>query len=302
MITVLTGASGFIGGNFCTAFEDTNDQFVSIGRSTSNDMICDLSKEVPELPSKVSSVIYCAGQAHIENRIKNSPEAVWSNNVIALKNFLNGLNGESVKRFVLISSVSVYGLETGEAITERCELAPVDVYGKAKLQMEIDVTDWCSNFDIQLLIVRLPLVVGKNPPGNLGAMIGAIKKGYFFTVGGGHAKRSMVLVSDVVDFCLRESWHQGTYHLTDGVHPSYRDLSTIIARKYRLRSTVNTPQVVMHCLANIASKFSTYTGIRVHYDLRIHAKMTSSLTFDDTLARDRGWRSQPVLSKADAWL
>lgn len=38
-------------------------------------------------------------------------------------------------------------------------------------------------------ILRLPLLVGTNPPGNLGAMIKGIARGYYFNIGGGKSKK-----------------------------------------------------------------------------------------------------------------
>jgi hypothetical protein len=44
-----------------------------------------------------------------------------------------------------------------------------------------------------LYYLVLPLLVGENPRGNLGVMMRAIDKGYYFNIGGGKARKSMVL-------------------------------------------------------------------------------------------------------------
>ncbi len=56
------------------------------------------------------------------------------------------------------------------------EQNPKDPYGLSKIQAEHIVLDWYQNNKVVYTIFRLLLLVGINPPGNLGAMIQAIKK------------------------------------------------------------------------------------------------------------------------------
>jgi hypothetical protein len=49
-------------------------------------------------------------------------------------------------------------------------------------------------------ILRLPLIVGENPPGNLGNMIKSIKKRHFFLIKNNNSQKSMVLAKDVANY------------------------------------------------------------------------------------------------------
>jgi len=86
-------------------------------------------------------------------------------------------------------------------------------------------------------ILRLPLVVGLNPPGNLGAMIKGIRIGFCFNIADFSAKKSMALAKDVAQFIPRIALIGGFYNLTDGIHPNFYDLSHPIAKK----TLVNVP-------------------------------------------------------------
>jgi nucleoside-diphosphate-sugar epimerase len=45
------------------------------------------------------------------------------------------------------------------------------------------VQQYCEKWNCECIVWRLPLIVGENAPGNLGAMERAIRKGYYFRIG-----------------------------------------------------------------------------------------------------------------------
>ena len=178
-------------------------------------------------------VIHAAGKAHSIPKTKAEEQLFLDINLAGTNNLLNSLKTlvRSPKYFVFISSVSVYGLEKVINVHEVMPLKAYDAYGLSKILAEKMVKDWCNKNNVICTILRLPLLVGQNPPGNLGAMIRAISKGYYFNVGGGKAKKSMVLFDDVALFIMKIVHVGGTYNLTDGEHPTFEDLSFVIAKK-----------------------------------------------------------------------
>ena len=88
-------------------------------------------------------------------------------------------------------------MDQGELVTENDELLAKDAYGLSKILAEKLIQEWCKKNKVVCTILRLPLVVGYNPPGNLGAMIKSIKSGFYLNIAGGKVKKSMVLASDV---------------------------------------------------------------------------------------------------------
>ncbi|MGG8473430.1 NAD-dependent epimerase/dehydratase family protein, partial [Rahnella sp. PAMC25617] len=88
-------------------------------------------------------------------------------NVLGTLNLLKGLEKAGVpEQFVFISSVSVYGQQSGIFINEDHPLEAKDPYGLSKIEAEDLVLKWCEQHRVVCTILRLPLLVGKNPPGN----------------------------------------------------------------------------------------------------------------------------------------
>ena len=151
---------------------------------------------------------------------------------------------------------------------------------------------WCTENNVTCTILRLPLVVGLNPPGNLGAMIKGIRKGYYFNIARGSTKKSMVLASDVAKYLLKASEIGGIFNLTDGYHPSFFELSENISRQLGKSRLKNLPFWLAKVLARTGDLFadkSPFNSDRL-------SKITSNLTFDDSKARKAfGWNPTSVL-------
>lgn len=286
---LITGASGFLGKSILNFFSSQDISILSTGRTGVNDIKCDLSSETPNFNvSEIELVIHAAGKAHSVPKSDKEANHFFEVNVNGTQNLLNGLGLAAFpKQFVFISSVAVYGKEFGDNILETEMLNAKDSYGVSKIQAERVVLDWCEQHNVTCTILRLPLLVGKNPPGNLGAMIKAIQKGYYFNISGGKAKKSMVLAEDVARFIPLIAPIGGIFNLTDGYHPNFSELSSTLSKK----ATVNLPLR----LAQILGKIGDFVGDKFPLNTSKVKKITSDLTFDDTKARKLGWKPQHVL-------
>jgi nucleoside-diphosphate-sugar epimerase len=281
---LVTGSSGFFG-NVIVHVLKINSIYTL--NQNSGNFQCDLSKSIPDFNTDFDIVIHNAGKAHSFPKTETEENSFFQINTQGTKNLLRGLETKIPKQFVFISSVSVYGLEYGINIDESTRLNAKDPYGLSKIQAEQMVLDWCQNNKVVCTILRLPLLVGINPPGNLGAMINAIKKGYYFNVGGGKAKKSMVLADNVARFIPIIAPIGGIYNLTDGEHPNFSSLSMAIAKK-------KTPNLPLF-LVKIAGKIGDLLGNKGPLNSMKIKKITSDLTFDDSKAREKGWNPQSVL-------
>lgn len=291
MNILLTGSNGFLGKELYNKLSKYNVQTLS---RTNSDYNINLAKSVPSFFSTFELVIHAAGQAHFHPKTEIEKSSFFNINVLGTKNLLEGLTKSIPKRFVFISSVSVYGIDEGENIIESSELNAVDSYGKSKIEAEIVVRDWCIKHNVICTIFRLPLVVGPNPPGNLGAMIKGINNGYYFNISGGIAKKSMVLASDIAKYVLIASEIGGIYNLTDGIHPTFCDLSNNIASKLGKSFVPTLP----FFLAKLLAKFGDLLGLDFPLNTNKLIKITSSLTFDDSKARKFfGWKPKSVLEE-----
>lgn len=285
---ILTGGSGFLGSFFRNELIAYN--IITLGRNNSN-IECDLTGLVPSLP-KADLVIHCAGKAHAHPKTIRDEEDFFLQNVNGTRNLLSALEANLPRSFVFISSVAVYGKELGVFISEETALDATDPYGKSKIMAEQIVTEWCLKHQVICTILRLPLIAGPNPPGNLGSMIKGIKIGYYLNIEGGKARKSIVLATDVVNITLRAAVIGGIFNLTDGYHPSFLELSQNIAGQLGKKTPINIPKF----LAVVFAFFGDILGNSAPINTKKVRKIMSDLTFDDNHARQLlGWRPKAVL-------
>lgn len=290
MRVLVTGASGYLGKAIVAGAS-----FAHISSLSRNgcDINCDLVKSVPQL-NFFDVVIHAAGKAHSVPKTELEKEAFYAVNVKGTQNLLEALLISGLpKTFIFISSVAVYGAEIGSHINEEAALAAKDPYGESKIKAEQLVLQWCLKNKVKCVILRLPLIAGPNPPGNLGAMIKALKKGYYFNIGGGHAKRSAVLLADIITFLPSLVDKEGIYNLTDGQDFSYAALGQMMADQLGC----NPPKNISLLVAKLLAKGGDILGRRAPFNSYKLNKMTSDLTFDTSKAWSvLGWRPRKVLS------
>lgn len=282
-----TGANGFLGKSILKELSKTH--IVKNLSRTSTDFKVSLEKEIPSFNQKFDLVVHAAGKAHSIPKKELEKMEFYNINVIGTQNLLKGLEEIGTpKQFVFISSVAVYGQESGKNIDENHPLNAKDIYGLTKIEAESLIINWCEQNNVICTILRLPLLVGKNPPGNLGNMIKAIERGYYFNIDGGKARKSMVLTKDVAAFISVVAPVGGIYNLTDGTHPSFFELSLAISKK----KTFSLPLILAKFIGRIGNIFGDKAPITT---LKLK-KIISDLTFDDSKAREfLGWNPELVL-------
>lgn len=289
MRILLTGSTGFIGKHIYDVISKSNT-VVTIGRKGCH-IAYDFTKIKNDIP-EADLLIHCAGLAHVHED-KYCDELIKVNFEYSV-NLLKSINESksSIRYLVLISSVSVYGPSKGNLINEKSELQPNSCYGISKLKCEEAFISWANRNSIKCTILRLPLVIGIGASGNLESMIKAIRKGYYFNVGKGDAKKSMVLVQDVADIIINASKVGGIYNLTDGYHPSFYELSNKIANQFGKEKVKSIPFLLAQALAllgNLIGRKSPLNSDKL-------SKLTSTLTYDDSSARIAiNWNPTAVL-------
>lgn len=288
--TLLVGGNGYIGNQILRDFQKKFSVKV-LGRGIKSTYVYDLSSSIPEINEKFDLVIHNAAKAHLIPHSSSEIMSIYNINYNGTVNLLKSLEINAPENFIYISTVAVYGLTKGINITEEAPLLAKDAYGKSKLLAENAVVDWCKNKNVKCTILRLPLVVGKNAPGNLGAMIQGIKRGYYFNIGDGAARKSMILNTDIPRVIEKAIGVEGVFNLSDGYHPSFKEISTLIGNV--LGRSVHTMPTA---LAKVAAKFGDIIGNRFPLNSDILIKLTEDLTFDNTKAKlALNWEPTPVL-------
>ncbi|MDN3547633.1 NAD-dependent epimerase/dehydratase family protein [Mucilaginibacter aquaedulcis] len=287
---LLTGSSGFLGKAILA--EMGTLQVKTLSR-TYGDYQVNLQSEVPHFKEQFELVIHAAGKAHSVPRTEREKQDFFDVNVAGTANLLKGLENSGLpKSFIFISSVSVYGKEAGIQINENTSLLATDAYGKSKIAAETLVQDWCDQNKVICTILRLPLLAGPNPPGNLKSMIKGIGSGYYFNIAGGKAKKSIVLADDVAKILPAVAKVGGVFNLTDRYHPNFSELSKLIAGQLDKSTPLNIPL----WLAKLMAYAGNVIGSKSPIDIKKLNKMISELTFnDDKAVATLGWNPRPVL-------
>lgn len=292
MNMLLTGSTGFLGSVILQKLSLHANVF-TLARSSAF-YNYSLESQIPIFNSTFNIVIHAGGLAHKQHTINSLKDNYYDINVKGTENLLTGLELSSAipSYFIFISSVSVYGLEFGSNINEEHLLLAKDSYGYSKVLSECLILDWCKKNNVICTIFRLPLIVGPNPPGNLGKMIKGIRFGYYFNITGNRSRKSMVLADDVACIIQKIYHLGGIYNLTDGYHPSFFELSYFISLKLGKKK----PYEIPFWLVKILAKLGDLMGSISPFNSLKLIKITSNLTFDDSKARlVLGWNPTPVL-------
>ena len=288
---ILTGASGFLGR---TIHSNLPEGIISLGRGKGNDIRCDLSKSLPKLPPP-STIIHNAGKAHSIPRTPFEIETFFAVNYQGTLNLLSSLEKTPPQQFIFISTVAVYGLDNGELIDEQSPLNGKTPYAESKILAEKAVVEWCEKWNVNWVILRLPLVVGVNPPGNLGAIIKAINRGRYVSISGNHSKKSAVLAEDIAQLIPKLDGVKGIYNLTDSQHPTFNAIEEAIAEGLQKNIRWKLPLKILKFGAKLGDLVDRI-GLPFPLTSNRLGKITSTLTFSDEKAqKELGWSPNPII-------
>ncbi|OYU96735.1 MAG: UDP-galactose-4-epimerase [Bacteroidetes bacterium B1(2017)] len=292
MKTLLTGGSGFLGKYLYTSLSQKGE-VLKLGRDHNSEIKCDLAFEEPKLNFPFDMIVHSAGLAHRIPKTKSEIQQFYSVNFTGTVNLCHALEmGEKLPNtFIFISTIAVYGKDEGMDISEHAPLLGNSPYSLSKIKAEEFLINWATQLGVNLVILRLPLIAGPNPPGNLGKMIKAIKFGYYLRIGKGNARKSVVLASDVANLVSTLYGKTGVFNLTDGIHPTFNEIEHYLAKKYR--KSVWTIPLWLAKLIAIPGDILPFYPLNTN-KLR---KITFSLTFSDQKARaELNWNPRSVIA------
>lgn len=173
---LITGASGFLGKRIVRFLQRTSDAYLLTTsrqqESFPNHLVRDLSEVTAELTANVDTVIHFAGlgahqsaseaefhQANVENTINVAQAALAS----------------GVKRFIFMSTTDVYGDKGQVAVTEKSLLNPKTAYAQSKLTAEAALKELFKDREMNLIILRLPLIYHIDAVNEFGQYIQMVK-------------------------------------------------------------------------------------------------------------------------------
>lgn len=292
MTLLFTGASGFLGNNIIHLLNGTYN-IISVGLSPQDTYLVDIATDIPTFTDAFDVVFHAAGKAHSVPKTEAEKRLFFDVNLQGTKNLCTALERSGIpKAFIFISTVAVYGCDSGENITEEHPLNGTTPYALSKIKAEKYLEGWCAMHNVKLSILRPSLIAGPNPPGNLGAMIRGIRNGKYLSIAGGKARKSVLMVQDIANLLPMLIEKGGIYNVCDSYQPSFRELEMVICKQLNKKRPISIPYWLAKSMAVIGDCLGEKAPIN---SLKLR-KITSSLTFSNEKAvRELKWKPMNVL-------
>ncbi len=239
MKILITGATGFVGSEFV---KTTQFETRCVVRKCKKHGFKDVF-EIDDLNSNtnwqgafegIEAVVHLAGLAHSSEYDAKAYDEVNCHGTLKLaKEAANA----GVKRFLFISTALVNGGHTsGRPFSEDDEVHPVNDYARSKYEAELGLKGVAANSEMEIVIVRPPVVYGPNVKANFAALIKLVRRLSVLPFGLAKNSRSFISVYNLVDFiivCIAHKKASGeTFLISDNEVISTKTLTNRIAQAF----------------------------------------------------------------------
>jgi UDP-glucose 4-epimerase len=200
---LITGASGFIGAFLVQNLEGFEIKTLSLRNP---DWI--------NQPLECDVIIHCAGIAHVSKKIDEF--TYYKINYELTVELAQKAKKEGVEQFVFLSSQLIYGVGHIGEITKSTYPSPQNGYGRSKWIAEIELAK-LSDPSFLVACLRLPLVYGMSPKGNLKTLMSLSKLLFVFPKV--ENKRSVISLSSICSHIkeIIEHGKNGSFNVSDSV-------------------------------------------------------------------------------------
>jgi nucleoside-diphosphate-sugar epimerase len=304
MKILVTGANGFIGTELCKALARLNLDVVAVVRQPkSTDKNAQFvfkelnaSTNWQDNLKNIDVVIHLAGRAHILKEVAAYPyQEFESINVDATKNLALQAAMNGAKRFIFVSSIGVNGNQTSIPYNESQVPNPQELYAISKKKAEDELWNIAKKTDLEVVIIRPPLVYGNGAKGNFEKLTKLCSHKIPLPLGAIHNKRSLIYVENLVDFIILCINHpkaaNETFVISDDDDVSTSDLiRSTIETKGKKALLIPIPQNMLYTLLKLIGKKDLY--IKLCGNLQVDISKAKTLlgwkppfSFKDGIAR-----------------
>lgn len=272
----ITGGNGFIGQNLIKAVQEKNIEYRSFVRAPSGDQNTYFINSIngntnwSAALTQVKILIHIASIAH--GRSKN-PEDYKNVNYLGTVNLAKYAAAAGVKRFIFISTIGVNGTSNSVAFNYSDKPAPADDYTVSKYDAEVGLNKIAKETGMEVVIIRPPLVYGKNAPGNFGVLLKIAQKNLPLPLGSINNERSFVAIDNLIDLVMTCIYHHNAANKTFLVSDDESISTSNLLRKLTLAAgkrpyLLPVPVSYLRFLSSLIGKRATID------------KFSSSLTVD----------------------
>lgn len=212
--------------------------------------------------SGVDAVVHCAARAHVLKETAGDPLAEFrAVNTEATLALARRAAEAGVRRFVFISSIGVNGAEThGRGFRHDDPAQPHSPYAVSKHEAELGLQALAAETGLEVVVIRPPLILGRDPKGNLATLNRVITRGWPLPFGLVTRNRrdlvSLETLTDLIDVVIDHPAAPGqTFLVSDGAALSTRALLERLASWQGRRATLlPVPPVLISLPLKLAGK------------------------------------------------
>ena len=241
MLIAITGSSGFIGKHLAKSIISKGHEVRLIQKLSGPNVfqISDIATfdNWAKAFEGVDIVIHCASKVHCFDRpTKKIYREFEKINVLATEKIAMQSAKSKVKRLIFLSTIKVNGEKTkiGFPLKNNSPTCPEDLYAKSKLKAEKILKSISQEENLEIVIIRSPLVYGPNVNANFLKLMEFIYKGFPLPFLSINNKRSIIYVENLVSFiiiCLKnDSAKNKTFLVSDALPISTPDLIKLISQ------------------------------------------------------------------------
>lgn len=237
---------------------------------------------------KFQAVFHCA--AMLAHDVTDE-KMLWTSNVDGTRLLAEAALNAGVTKFVFISSNCLWGEGFGRAVTEDDPPAPIELYGRSKLQGELELTSLNAQHpELQAIILRCPTIMDSGRLGLLAILFEFIddnKK--VWVVGDGSNRYQFIYAQDLATACLQSLnyTHTETFHIGSDNVPTMRGMyETVIAKAGSRSRVASLPKAPTIAIMQLAHKLNLSPLGPYHYRM-----IAESFVFDtQKIRRELHWR------------
>ena len=241
MSIYLTGASGFVGKNLISYFNNK----IEIKKHVRDAEFC-ISQNI---------VIHLAGKAHDLKNISNKEEYYEVNTELTKKIFDAFLISDS-SVFIMLSSVKAVADNVVGSLSEDCKPNPKTHYGKSKLLAERYILSKNIPGNKRVYILRPCMIYGPNNKGNLNLLYKIVSKRIPWILGAFKNMRSYCSIDNLL-FVINEFIHNnaipsGVYNVADDEYLSTNEIISLMAKSNNKKTIIfNVYPFIIKIIAKI---------------------------------------------------
>ncbi len=272
IISVVTGASGFVGSHLVDLLLEKGHKVVCIVRKTSN--LRWLENKPVEIFDKglfdknaLKEVLQNADYLfHVAGVVKaKKEEGYFRGNVETTRNLLDALVevNPGIKKVVVISSLTACGPATIEKpCTEETEPHPITTYGRSKVAQEKLCAEYMDKLPIT--IVRPPAIYGERDT-EIYLVFKTYSKGLMTLVGFNRKLVSLIHVKDLVDGIylagMSDKSKGRIYFVSSEEFYEWPQIGNAIAKVFGKKAlTVRLPHFLVYTVAVFAQFFAMFSS------------------------------------------